>query len=303
MGVPGYLSRATEQALGAVLAGAEPVLDRGRDLLADAARTARFVRQRQSFRTRPNDIFIASYPRSGTTWAQAIVHFMLGGGSSFDFEHVSDVVPWWERTLAYRDDANRLFEGLPSPRAFKTHLVPTWLPEAAARRVIYLHRDPARVVESYFHLYRDYLGFTGTLDEFAARMRAGRVQYGSQAGHLDAWRGAAGDILWVAYEDLVARPQEQIRRMAEFLGLPVGSRRVEELANLTSFDTMKRHERRFDHLGELARQRRMSPGRFLRQGPSSQPPASGRDADVLECQRSHTTSSRVPIWKLFAYLR
>ena len=32
------------------------------------------------FRPRPDDIFIASYPRSGTTWMQMILYQMISGG-------------------------------------------------------------------------------------------------------------------------------------------------------------------------------------------------------------------------------
>jgi hypothetical protein len=42
----------------------------------------------------PN-IFIASYPKSGTTWMQAIVYALLSNGND-DFEHISNFSPFYE---------------------------------------------------------------------------------------------------------------------------------------------------------------------------------------------------------------
>lgn len=246
------------------LAPADRGLDRARALLGDASRTVKFLRGRAAFEPRADDVFIASYPRSGTTWLQAIAYLVASGAGELDFEHISDVAPWWERSLAYRSDAPERFAALPSPRIFKTHLHRGWLPPRA--RAVYVVRDPADVAVSYYHLYRDYLGFDGTLEAFVARFIAGEVQYGRWADHVASWRGGGGPLVRLAYEDLRRDPRPAIRQIARLLDVDVDAERVEAVVRATRFERMRAEQRKFDHLGEVGRQLGVRGGRFVRRG-------------------------------------
>src|SRR5206468_6224675 len=77
------------------------------------------LRRGISFRPRPMDVLIATYPKCGTTGLQQIVHGLRTRGS-MDFEEITAVVPWIELGFG-------LGSGLDVPpvrqaRAFKTHL-------------------------------------------------------------------------------------------------------------------------------------------------------------------------------------
>src|ERR1019366_6253139 len=48
------------------------------------------------FVPRPNDIYIVSYPRSGTTWLQMILYQLTTDGN-MDFDHITEFVPFFER--------------------------------------------------------------------------------------------------------------------------------------------------------------------------------------------------------------
>ena len=43
-----------------------------------------------------NDIFIASYPKSGTTWTQNIVFQLLAARNATPLTHISDFAPFFE---------------------------------------------------------------------------------------------------------------------------------------------------------------------------------------------------------------
>lgn len=234
-------------------------------VVADALRMARFARGALRFRARADDIYISSYPRSGTTWMQYIVHVLVHGGDT-GFEHISQVAPWYERSLALGQRTATDFAHLPGPRVFKSHLPHAWLPRGG--RCIYVVRDGRDVAVSYHQLYRSHLGSTEDFDRFFDRFLRGRVQYGSWFDHVAAWQAVQHrpDVCLVSYEALTTQLPREMQRLSEFLGLTHERARVAELAELCSFDAMKRTEERFDHATAEAKGARMSNGTFLRQG-------------------------------------
>ncbi len=81
-----------------------------------------YLRGYSAFSSRTDDIYLAGYPRSGTRWVQLIL-FQLTTSGEMDFDHVSQVSPWLERSPAIGDKTAEDFERFASPRFFKTHLI------------------------------------------------------------------------------------------------------------------------------------------------------------------------------------
>ncbi len=233
-----------------------------RDFAADGARTCSFLRGRLEFRPRADDVFVATYPRSGTTWMQYVLHLLLREGSD-DFDHICQVTPWFERSLALGTRTAADFEAIAGPRIFKTHLVPTWMP--ARGRVVHVHRDGRDVARSYHELYRSHLGYDGDFDAFFERFLRGRVQYRSWFAHRHAWtKGREGLEVWsVRYEDMQDDLGQVVDRLAEFLQRrpsPALRRLILERARR---DAMKANEERFDPIVEDQMARGLHRGRFI----------------------------------------
>ncbi|MEM7434387.1 MAG: sulfotransferase domain-containing protein [Myxococcota bacterium] len=247
--------------------------------LDNARRIINFLHGRDGFVVRPDDVFVASYPRSGTTLTQWIA-YLLAHGDEGDPEHLTQVSPWFERSLAIGEHTARSFESFPSPRIFKSHLPRAWLPDGA--RYVYVERDGQDVLLSYYHLYRDYLGFEGTLDDFYRRFIGGRVQYGSWFDHLEGWRAheSDADVLMVRYEDLVANRRQGVERIGQFLGLGQARETLERALELSSFEAMKTREAVFDHATALLLERGVRPRSFIRTGH-----AGGGAKELSEVQR------------------
>jgi Sulfotransferase domain len=237
----------------------------GAEFVVDAARVARFLQGLRAFHPRADDVFISSYPRSGTTWLQHITHALRSGGD-LSFDHINDSVPWFERQLALGRCTAADFAALPSPRLFKSHLPRVWLPRRT--RYIYIARDGRDVATSYFHFYRSHLRFAGTFDDFFERFLRGQLQYGSWFKHVAGWRTTVSDPdqLTLSYEQLQAALPAELRRIAQFCGVELPGPRQVELEAHCSFSFMKRHEAKFDHAAREPNGAATAAGQFIREG-------------------------------------
>lgn len=277
-----------------MLTGLVHASEHAREGLADFERLLRFARGRMEFRAREDDVWIVSYPRSGTTWMQYLVHLRLG--RSTDFVHIDDVCPWFERGLAIGSRTARDLESQRTPRVFKSHLLPQWTPPIG--RFIYLRRDPADVVHSYHALYRDYLGYRGSRIEFARRLFAGDVQYGSWLTHVEAWeRETRRRVLHVDYALLREDPIATMRAVSHHLHLSADEAAIARACEGASLETMRAHQGKFDHATLLLRERGVSPGSFVRHGT-----AQHLDPDLAELLQRARERTR-PTSPLRSFLR
>nr|XP_019575559.1 PREDICTED: amine sulfotransferase-like [Rhinolophus sinicus] len=110
-----------------------------------------FLENLEDFEIRDDDVFIVTYPKSGTIWAQQILSLIYfeGHRSRTEIVKTIDRVPFLEYNLHKMD-----FLARPSPRLFSTHLpyylVPKGLKNKKAK-IIYIYRNPKDVLTSYFH--------------------------------------------------------------------------------------------------------------------------------------------------------
>lgn len=119
----------------------------------------------------PADIFICSYPKSGTTWTQALVHALITLGKSPLSEeegdwHITEFCPFYEADRTWssgEDDGNEPFAPLyarrqreTGRRAYNTHLRWDMMPTEGntGARFLYLVRDGRDVAVSYYHHMR-----------------------------------------------------------------------------------------------------------------------------------------------------
>jgi hypothetical protein len=132
---------------------------------------------------RPDDIWVVSYPKSGTTWTQQIVRLVINGGKE-DGKLLTDAVPWVEafnkKIPGY--EALKLDE-MTSPRAFKSHFpydqMPCGPPNATAGKYIYVMRNPKdELVSLHIHVNAVPLFVKKDWDDYYEEFLQGEAPYG-----------------------------------------------------------------------------------------------------------------------------
>jgi hypothetical protein len=258
-------------------------LNRLGGLLSAAAGKLQEVKlMRFDYVPRPDDVFIVTYPRSGTTWMQMILYQLTTDGR-MDFPHIYEYCPWFESSSRSAGG----FEGRPSPRLFKSHLPYRQIPKGpwsekgdsppkikgtvpffVGPKYIYVARNGKDVAVSYYHLYRSHNGYQGSFAEFFDQFLRGEVEAGSWFQHVRGWWRHRHDpnVLFLRYEDLLADLEGCLRRIVAFCGLDIAPQRLPTILERCGFAFMKRHESQFDHLTGTLWEQGLQLNAFLRNG-------------------------------------
>ncbi|XP_068712547.1 sulfotransferase 1B1-like [Montipora foliosa] len=195
-----------------------------------------------NFQTRSDDVFVVSYPKSGTTWMQEILWQLYNNGevsSSKIFERV----PMLERGL---DKGRPDVRTLPSPRLMHTHMTYDVIPKGAGCKYMYIARNPKDVFVSFYEFMKDYGstgGFSGPWEFFARIFVEGEVPYGMWNKHVLEWwkHKDDSDVLFLKYEDLKKDLSSNVRLIAKFLEKPVTEDTVNKIAQQCSFEEMAKN--------------------------------------------------------------
>lgn len=165
------------------------------------------------------DLFVATYPKCGTTWMQYIVLLLVRGGRGLGpHESINAVFPHLEEV------GKDVVAALHPPRLTKTHLAFDRTPWSAAAKYIYVARNPFDCAVSFYHHTRGFLRHydfaNGTFDDFFECFIDGEVDFGDYFAHLLSWYPQTDEpnVLFTTYEAMVADPRAVVQHVAEFVG-------------------------------------------------------------------------------------
>lgn len=211
------------------------------------------------FNFRADDIVIATYPKSGTTWMQQIVSQIL-----FDGQEGLDVAamsPRLDSRISSTEDALANYESQNHRRFIKTHLPVYALPISPQAKYIYVARDGRDVLWSLhnYHslandaFYEQVNNTPGRVGSAIAPPTTDIQEYFQQWLENDGhpfwpyWEHVRGfwdiqnlpNVKLVHYNNLKDDLIGQIAEIAQFIGKPLPSATLSTIAEHCSFEYMK----------------------------------------------------------------
>ena len=213
------------------------------------------------FKFRDDDVIIATYAKSGTTWVQQIVSQLIFNGRAG--LPIAEMSPWLDLRLPPKEVKLAEVEKQTHRRFLKTHLPVDALVFSSKAKYIYIGRDGRDVVWSMYNhhananqLWYDALNDTpGRIGPPIGRPPASISQY------FDEWLAGDGHPFWPFWENirswwevrdlpnvmllhfsrLKADMPGEIRRIADFLDVPVNESTGPTILEHCSFNYMKAH--------------------------------------------------------------
>ncbi|XP_077130119.1 sulfotransferase 1B1-like isoform X1 [Ranitomeya variabilis] len=202
-----------------------------------------------NFQARKDDIVIATYPKSGTTWMSEIVDVILNDGDTEKsrrdviFNKVPMLELWVPGILPL---GSQLLDCLPSPRVIKTHLPVCLFPKSLWEnncKIIYVARNPKDVAVSFYHFSKmnQLHPEPGPWEEYVEKFIQGNLGSGQWGEHVKEFWALKQErnLLYILYEDMLEDPKREIRKVMKFLGTELSDDVLERICLHTSFKAMK----------------------------------------------------------------
>lgn len=233
-------------------------------------------------------IWLASYPRSGNTWARMALYSLTNDGGEVDFRELGG----FGQMAAGREQIDRILEvdtGLMTPREIEelrpeayamlhgedrasslTKVHDAWVRTPSGRPVfdrafthatLYLIRDPRDVAVSWARFVNwpveRAVAFMCAHDtKLGAPGEVGtqlEQPIGSWSNHAASWIDESGlDPLVIRYEDQLADPVAALRAMAAHIGWDAPDDAVARAVESTNFDLLAAKEKREGFTEKLA---------------------------------------------------
>ncbi|XP_064596154.1 sulfotransferase 1C4-like [Liolophura sinensis] len=205
------------------------------------------IERAQDFEARRDDVFVISFPRSGTTWTQEVVYLISNEAdvSKANSRNMEDRFPYLEDPESKVDALN----AMESPRFIKTHLPYRLLPPSVHEqkpKIIYVMRNPKDVIVSGYHLWRNFrAGYQGSCMEFSELFLQDKMLFSPWVDHVrEFWKRRNDEnILFVTYEDLATNLSHEVEKIAKFLNKPLSREQVATIVDHCSFDSMKKNDK------------------------------------------------------------
>ena len=191
---------------------------------------------------RPEDVFLASYPRSGNTWIKSLISSCIFGEAMTNFSDTkNDEMP----IVGFHYGAREIVQG--RGRLIKTH-------ESYRRgykRAIWIVRDPRDVLVSEYRLALRSQYFSGTLDKYTQDfVNQPRMAPENWSVHTRSWAESAiagtPQMLPLRFEELRAEPEKHLSRILEFLGIPPTTETINRAIAQNSIDRMAARHATYD---------------------------------------------------------
>lgn len=218
---------------------------------------------------RADDIVISTYAKSGTTWVQQIVAQLLFNGE--EGLEVAEMSPWLDLRVPPKEIKLPAVEAQTHRRFLKTHLPVDALVYSPRAKYIYIGRDGRDVVWSLYNhhahanqAWYDALNETPgrigpPIDRPVSDIRAYFLQWLEEDGYpfwpfwenVRSWWAIRNlpNLCVTHFAALKEDMPREMRKIADFLDIPIDSSRWDAIIEHCSFDYMKKNATKSVPLG------------------------------------------------------
>ncbi len=205
----------------------------------------------KAYAPRPEDIFVVTQMRCGTTWMQQMVHEIVtrGQGSWGPDGHLYATSPWIDAANSVSlEDAPLV--GARRARVIKCHLPTDLCPYSERAKYIYVARHPVSCFASIVDFNRSMLGpLLPPVATMADWFCSDRMYWRPWPQHVEGWWRWAqqrDNVLFVHFEEMKENFGAVCARVSAFLGYELTAEEQRRVAEHCTFDYMKRNEEYFE---------------------------------------------------------
>jgi aryl sulfotransferase len=213
------------------------------------------------FKVRDGDVVVSTYAKSGTTWMQQIVGQLIMDGK--EGINVAEMSPWMDLRVPPPEVKIPAVDAQTHRRFLKTHLPVDALvfhPECRyivccrdGRDVAWsLHNHHLRANDAWYDALNKTPGLVGPpipranpdpRAAFLHWLRNDGEPFWPYFSHIRSWWEIRDlpNVMFVHYADMKADLEGTVRKVAEFLSIPLSDGLLERAVAHSSFDYMKEH--------------------------------------------------------------
>lgn len=204
------------------------------------------LRSALKYRPQPNDLFIVSYPKCGTTWLQYLVYNIFTEGVP-----PKDMEEFLARSVFLEYTGAQSVEKMCRPGSIKTHFPFSRHQYSKLAKYLYIARNPYDCCVSFYYHTKSFPAYffeNGTFSEFFDMFLQGKVDNGDYFNNLLSWYDHRHDpnVLFLTYECLKRDTESWVIKIADFIGKEYGAKlrrdadAVKKIIQMSSMETMRK---------------------------------------------------------------
>jgi hypothetical protein len=222
---------------------------------SDSCRAEGFAKA-EAYAPRPEDVFVVTQMKCGTTWMQHVVFQIVHRGQGNLVETgaaMYAISPWIEGRKSVSIEDSKPVGTTRQSRIIKTHLPAQLCPYNDAAKYIYVARHPVSCFASCIDFVVTNVGaMAPSLAAFEEWYTSPDLMWwGTWADHVQGWwkrsREHPENVLFVYFEDMKKDLPATVRQVAAFLGVdPLDEKELASTVHKCSFAYMQEHQDNFE---------------------------------------------------------